>query len=405
MDLLRRTSARLLARWHPPAPVLPAAGWDEERVWHDGDGFFAALIAAIAAARTSIDLETYIYADDALGAEVAAALAAAVQRGVAVRLLVDAIGSLGWLRGEAARALAARGVALRVYHPVPILLDRTLGWHRRGLQPFFVALWRINTRNHRKACVIDGGTAFVGSMNVSGDHLVRLKGDAAWRDVGARVSGPAVAEIAVAFARVWRRARPVPPSPPRTREPAPAQPPPSGLVRINASRRQRMRLWRDLAARIRHARSRVWLATAYFVPRRMLLRALVHAAKAGRDVRLIMSIHSDVVFMPLVAGAVLERLDQRGVRVFAYQPRMLHAKSVMIDGWATVGSSNLNHRSALHDLEVDVVLTAPASLASLERGWDDDLAQSRELGPEDWRRIPRWKRWLGRLLLFFRYWL
>lgn len=405
MHLLRRTSARLLARWRPAVPTPPSVCWDDERVWHDGDGFFAALIAAIAAARTSIELETYIYADDELGAEVAEALAAAAARGVAVRLLVDAIGSLAWLRGDAARALAARGVAVRVYHPMPILLDRTLNWHRRGLHSFFVALWRINLRNHRKACLIDSGTAFVGSMNVTGDHLARLKGKAAWRDIAAQVTGAAVGELAAAFARVWRSARPVPPSPPRTGERLPPAPPPSGLVRLNSSRRQRTRLWHDLAARIRHAHTRVWLATAYFVPRRLLLRALVQASNSGRDVRLIMSIHSDVVFMPLVAAAVLERLNCRGVRVFAYQPRMLHAKSVMIDGWATVGSTNLNHRSALHDLEADVVLTSRASLASLERGWEDDLRQSRELGPEDWRQIPRWKRLLGRTLLFFRYWL
>lgn len=405
MDMLRRTSMRLLAPWRAPAPIPPLACWDEEHVWHDGDVYFAAQIAAIAAARTSVDLETYIYADDALGAEVAEALAAAAARGVTVRLLVDAVGSLAWLRGDAARALAARGVAVRVHHPMPILLDRTLDWHRRGMHSFFIALWRINQRNHRKACIIDGSSAFVGSLNVCGDHLIRIKGATAWRDIGARVAGSPVGELASAFAWIWRQARPIPPSPPRTRERPPHPPPPSGLVRLNSNRRQRARLWRDLAARIRHARSRVWMATAYFVPRRILLRSLVRATHTGCDVRLIMSIHSDVAFMPLVAAAILERLNCRGVRVFAYQPRMLHAKSVMIDDWATVGSTNLNHRSALHDLEADVVLTTPASLASLAQGWDDDLAQSREIVPEDWGRVPRWKRLLGRALLFFRYWL
>ncbi len=383
---------------------MPLERWDSEQVWNDGDGFFAALSAALATARTSLDLETYILADDHLGAEVTAALASAAARGVAVRLTVDGIGSLAWLRSQGPLTLAAGGIAVRTYHPT-LLTGGMYNENRQGLGALLDIFSRLNRRNHRKVCIIDGTTAFVGSMNCTAEHFARLSGSAAWRDTGAQVTGRAVGELAAAFSITWRKARSVTPSRHRLHEPKPTVPPASGLVRLNTTRRQRRALWQDLSARIHAARVRVWLTTAYFVPRRRLLSALVTAAQQGCDVRLLVGERSDHPLMFLVAQAFLHLLRRRGVRILLYQPCILHAKNVLIDDWATVGSTNLNHRSALHDLEADVVLTSPAALATLEQGWARDSERARMLTDEDWRDLPVWKRLLGRLTLLVRHWL
>lgn len=383
---------------------MPLERWDSEQVWNDGDGFFTALGDALAAARTSIDLETYIMADDLLGAEVTGALVSAAARGVAVRLMVDGIGSLTWLRSQRPQTLTAGGCAVRIYHPT-LLTGGTYNGNHQGLGAVLDMLSRLNRRNHRKVCIIDGITAFVGSMNCTAEHVARLSGPAAWRDTGAQVTGRPVRELTAAFAVAWRKSHPLPAPTHRLHEARPDIPPASGLVRLNLTRRQRRALWHDLSARIHAARVRVWLTTAYFVPRRRLLRAMVTAARKGCDVRLLISERSDHPLMFLVAQAFLHTLRQQRVRVLLYQPRILHAKNALIDDWATVGSTNLNHRSALHDLEADVVLTSPSALATLEQGWVHDSERARMLTDNDWRALPGWKRLLGRMLLLARHWL
>ena len=175
--------------------------WTSEQVWTDGDAWFADLLAAIAAARARVWLETYILAPDALGARVVAALRAAAARGCDVRLLVDGIGAAAWLRACPA---CDPGIPLRVWNPLPWAAARRAGMQRR---------WRwlaaINRRDHRKVCLIDADEAWVGSFNVDGCHLRELSGDAAWRDSGARVRGAGAGELQAAIEHAWRRAWPV----------------------------------------------------------------------------------------------------------------------------------------------------------------------------------------------------
>ncbi len=129
------------------------------------------------------------------------------------------------------------------------------------------------------------------------------------------------------------------------------------------------------------------------------LRALLAAEKRGVDVRLVAPAHSDIPFMPWVGATFADALLSRGVRVFAYLPRMLHAKTMLIDDHALVGSHNLNSRSFLHDLEAEVVLTHADSIAALEAVYLADCAQSRELHPPAMAGLPWWQRMVGRAML------
>ena len=119
---------------------------------------------------------------------------------------------------------------------------------------------------------------------------------------------------------------------------------------------------RTFCKRVAAARTRVWLTTPYFVPSHRLVRALEQAATSGADVKLLFPERSDVPVITSVAAEYYERLLPAGVSIFHYQPAILHAKTMIIDDWATVGSSNLNHRSLFHDFEVDLVLTKQSSV-------------------------------------------
>jgi cardiolipin synthase len=380
--------------------------WTSEAVCCDGDQWFADLCASLAAAQRRIWLETYILAPDPLGERVVAALRAAAARGCEVRLLVDGVGAAAWLRG------GDPGVELRVWNPLPWAAARRAGLFRR---------WRwlaaINRRDHRKVCLVDDRLAWVGSFNIDGCHVRELSGGAAWRDSGACVSGDGVAELGTAFELAWRKAWPVVggrmrlwsriqrPAASGQQSPTSRQRPAASDVRLNHTWSARRAAYRDLLSRLRAARARIWISNAYIVPRGSFLRALQAAVRRGVDVRLLAPARSDVPFMPWVGAIYADALRSRGVRVFAYLPRMLHAKTMLIDGTALVGSHNLNSRSFLHDLEAEVVLTAPASLATLEQAFAADCAESRELVGAAGGQLPWWQRWIGRIMLLAKRWL
>ncbi len=373
-----------------------ASGWDDERIYTEGDAWFRDLLTAIAAARTSIWLETYLIAPDALGERVLAALAAAARRGCEVRLLVDGAGAANWLR-----QVNDPGVPLRVWNPMPWAVARRAGLYRR---------WRwltaLNRRDHRKVCLIDGTLAWVGSFNVAGCHTNELAAASAWRDSGACVRGPGLTDLRAAFARAWRKAWPTADGRvslrlhlPDLLRPAGPAPPPSPHVRLNHTWATRRATYADLLQRIRSARTRIWITNAYVVPRGSLLRALGNASARGVDVRLLAPANADVLFMPWVGAIFADALLARGVRVFAYLPRMLHAKTMLIDESALVGSHNLNSRSFLHDLEAEVVLAAPASITALASAYIADCAEANELTGGASRRLPWPQRLIGRVLL------
>lgn len=385
---------------------MNAVAWSSERLIADGDQWFAGLISDIATAKSSVVYEIYIIANDRTGGEVVAALEAAAARGVAVRLLVDGAGSPDFIWQVAPRLLNGP-VAVRVYHPLPLQVLSVAFRHGSRLLNMLRLLSLINHRDHRKVCVIDGTIAWVGSIN-AGDFTRRsLSGDAVWREIGARVVGPAVGELVDAFEHAWRRSwrfhrhglrRSL--FVPRSRLLVG-----SGLVRLNHRIRLRLSEYLRLTRRIATARTRVWIVAAYFVPGHRLLRALTTAAARGVDVRLMMSRKSDVSFMPAVAAAFTGALMRRGVRVHEFELGILHAKALLIDDWLSVGSTNLNMRSLLHDLEADVVLTAPESRATFIELFQRGLSHSPMVTADTYRDRPWHWRLMGRLALWFKYWL
>ncbi len=370
-----------------------------EQIFFEGEKFFSSLIKDISKATKFIEMETYIYMDDKIGQRVAVSLAAAAKRGVKVRLLVDGCGTSNW-GGRITRKLEKSGAETRIYHPFPW---RFWHWGRSVIKaPFLLKILylilRVNRRNHRKVCLIDNQIAYVSSFNVTSCHLRVDKGGKGWRDTGVRVENSDMTELQNAFEGAWdhltfrerfqRLFQQI-----NTKSP----------IRLNNSRHRRRVLYKNLLRRIARCKERIWITNAYFVPDNFLLKKLKDAAEKGVDVRIMLPHKSDVLFLPWTSTTFYEQLLKAGVKIFEYLPSMLHAKTIILDDWMMVGSSNLNHRSLLHDLEVDVTLTQDESKWMLEKEFLLDLTQSKEINLENWHTRPFYQRFFGRLMLYVKY--
>lgn len=365
--------------------------WQQERLWLSGDAYFDDLLAHLHSARISIDLETYIFRLDSLGQRLLTALCNAAGRGVGVRLLIDGIGSY---RDAAAigDALRSAGGEMRVYHPLPwqwSLFQLARQKHNWLLGSLYYG-WAINRRDHRKLAIVDGRHLWSGSLNISADHLSPARGGAHWIDFGVRVAGPGVDDLTDNFERHWQ-ARKI-----RSKR---AQ---MGYFLTNFSAAQRRRKERQLRKIIATATDRVWLCNAYFAPSHSLLRALARAARRGLDVRLMVGGLSDIRLFPYLSSHYYRSLLQRGIRLFEVRHRVLHAKAALIDQTVIVGSTNLNSRSRLHDLELDLLLHQPDSVAQMQAAMRELQQLACELTPAN---LPERSVLLSALARLLRYWM
>lgn len=381
-----------LSRQNPPPRRAPDH-WQSELVFDNADSYFDALLTDLEQAQHSIELETYIFNHDALGVSIIKALINANQRGVQVRVLIDGFGSRDSLEYLLHR-LQPSDTQVRVYHPLPWYF-RAHRWslnRHSALGKIGYLLARLNQRDHRKLCVIDQESAWVGSFNISGVHLSTARGGSNWRDYGVRVSSASVSRLTHNFDNLWFQREPVPQA---------------GFLKQYISnlspltRRLRQDFLVDL---IDQCQQRLWITNAYFAPSPRILKALKQACKRGVDVQLIVAEKSDVVFFPTLTATYYGDLLRFGVGVFAYHQRVLHAKVMLVDDKAIIGSTNFNQRSFLHDLELDLVLNKQNSIEQLERCFHQDASQSI---PIDKDRLKHYQtsRWFGWLPRLFRYWL
>ena len=376
---------------------LPAT---QETIFLHGEDYFAALLADIANATERIELETYIFHNDPLGLKIAAALAQAAQRGVRIRVLVDGAGTPSW--DVFISTLKSTGIETRVFNPIPW---RFWQWRRSIIKlPFLFKiaylLSRLNKRNHRKVCIIDQKYVYVGSANISECHLSAHQGGKDWRDTIVRLSNTDISNLATAFEEAWDHTS-IQERLHNLIEPVNRQ----AVFRLNNSRHRRRVLYKNLLYRLGKCKNRVWITNAYFVPDNFLLRKLHGLAQSGIDVRILLPQKADIFMMTWASSTFYESLLKSGVRIFEYIPSMLHAKSLILDDWHIVGSSNLNHRSLLHDLEVDVNIHSPASKKILENQFLADLSQSKEIDLQSWNKRLWFQKAIGRLLLYVKFWI
>ncbi|NBO38965.1 phosphatidylserine/phosphatidylglycerophosphate/cardiolipin synthase family protein [bacterium] len=397
-----------------PQKIIPLGlaslgdSWLSETIFLEGDEYFNALLSAISNARTRVFLESYIFENEHLGMKVLTELQSAHKRGVDVRLLVDGVGSSQWI-SSGIFSQPQFNFEVRVYHPLPWQIFPGLVSPRGPGVTWLGRLFAYaNSRNHRKVCIIDDAQAFVGSFNVSDVHLRSVFADKAWHDVGVCVRGSPVEVLVAAFQKSWRRSWKMQNHhalKPAFEFPKNKQFEQSTLVIRNDGRALRHKALSRRLRMMRQAKKRLWLANAYFVPSGSVLRALTSAAQRGVDVRLLLPQSSDVSFMPWVARAFYAQLVAQGVKVYEYEPRILHAKVMLIDNFATIGSSNLNHRSLLHDSELDVIVSTRQSVEHLQKMFERDFAEARKVNPQMSEIRNLWQKWIVKLLLYFRHML
>jgi cardiolipin synthase len=382
-----------------PAAPLPARYVEDRRelvpghavkLLRNGLETFPAWLDAIAAAKSRISLEMYIFSDDAIGRQFADALSRAARRGVEVRLLYDFVGCRD-TPSEFFDRMRAHGVHVIVYH-------RYRFWRPR--------FWALMRRNHRKTLVCDGRIAFAGGLNISNEWVDLSDGGGDWRDAVIQVEGPAVAAIEAIFLRTWnRRAKKWARLDP-ARLAAPAAAGGTSLVVIsNSEMRERFAIRRAALHAIRESARRVYLANPYFVPDRGVLRGLQRAAARGVDVRLLLPMESDSTVLDLAARAVFGPLLASGVRIWQSRA-VVHTKVLSVDDlFVSIGSYNFDHRSLAYNLEMVVNVIDQRASADVVAMLESDMAASEELTREGFGRRPLLVRLLERIAYSFRKWL
>lgn len=380
--------------------------WQDVKFYLSGDEYFREVQKAIEKARQEIWVESYIFDMDPIGLRILHSLTQAHDRGVKVHILVDGVGSFNWLP-NLKEYCAQKRLPFRIYHPLPIRTKylRKISW--RSLRKILFLLRRINKRNHRKLFLIDGERAFLGGLNISQVHCKEFMLDKAWRDTGLQVQGAALQTLRKACQQTWFKSKfdGLTLGDAFLKRRLKWKNPPTDLLRLNSSLRSRYFLLRDLNRRFKRAKKRILITNAYFVPRRSVLRSLVKAAERGVYVGICVPAVTDVPAVQWASKSLYNRLIRSGVHIFEYQNRVLHAKTLVIDDWATVGSHNLNHRSLTHDLEVEAVLTEPVWVQTLLEHWDMDLQKSHAISKADLGQLGWYHRVVYRFAYWFRYWL
>lgn len=339
------------------------------RHFPDSPAALDAMLGLIAGARRTVHFENYIIRGDRTGRRFAAALGERARAGVRVRVLYDALGSIG-TRRRFWRELRSAGADVRAFRPL-----LTSG-------PFDVF-----SRDHRKLVVVDGREAMLGGLCI-GDEWAGdpERGRMPWRDTMVSVCGPAVAALEGSFARVWASAgTPLP----RDAFAPPADKCGSSALRVIDGTPFQSRAYRAVQLLAAAAEERLWITDAYMVAPPPLYASLVDAAKSGVDVRLLLPGTTDIPVVRTFSRIGYRDLLRAGARIYEYGGPMVHAKTLVVDReWARVGSTNLNLSSLLGNYELDIVAECDSLTEALAAQFRHDAAQSREIVLFERRRLP-----------------
>lgn len=342
----------------------------------DGKQTFATMFAAMRAAKTSINLEYYIFEDvESDGAHLGDLLIQKRRDGVAVNILYDSFGSSA-TPPEYFTRLKDAGINVVAFNP---------------LNPI-----TFNFRDHRKILVVDGARAIVGGINLSttyqssaGSGGTQGKGPQYWRDTDLQIDGPAAAQLQTLFFEHWEQQKG--PALERSLYFPKVAPVGGEVVRIVGSSPDDKvpRFYVTLLSAIRNAEKNVWLSAAYFVPTDQEEDDLIDAARRGVDVRLLLPSESDSKMALAVGRSHYGDLLEAGVTIYEVQNEVLHSKTASIDGvWTAVGSSNFDPRSVVFNDEVDAIVLGSATATAFEKMFQADLGRARQINLAEWRRRP-----------------
>jgi cardiolipin synthase len=338
----------------------------------NGDQIFPAMLARIRAAEHTVDMMTFVYWRGDIARQFAEALADRARRGVRVRLLLDGFGSR-LIEKDLLKMMEQAGA--------------DVAWFRK---PLWLSPFKQNHRCHRKVLVVDEQVAFTGGVGIAEEWCGDARNAREWRDTHVEVHGPAVDGIAAAFAQNWAechaelfdaRDRFIDHSP-------------QGESVVQVVRGSASFGWQDMQTLIRvvleSAQERIRIATAYFAPDAHFVELLCRAARRGVEVEILLpGPHTDKRVCQLAGQRFYDDLLSCGVRIWQYQPTMMHAKVLTIDGVASlIGSTNFNRRSLDHDEEVMLAVLDETFTTRLDGHFEQDLLVSERMVASRWNKRP-----------------
>lgn len=388
-DLLQEHLAYMQAL-SPDSPLVLS---NNVTLLQNGPETYEAMFAAIRTAKDHINLETYIFDDGEAGQKFASLLLERQAAGVQVNIIYDSVGGISTPQ-EFFDRLRAGGIRVLEFNPLNPLAANA--------KP-----WLLNNRDHRRQLVVDGRIAFTGGINISDTYSSTPSGkrarkkraekadaDIGWRDTHIQIEGPVVAEFQKLFIETW------------TKKIGGELAEKSYFPELKAQGDEIVRalgsspddgdnpIYLTLMSAISHARLTLHLTIAYFAPDPQLLKALTDAAKRGVDVALVLPSHSDSWPIFHLGRSHYTRLLRGGVRIYERRGTVMHAKTVCIDGvWSTIGSTNLDWRSFLHNDEINAVILGQGFARQMETMFAQDIAESDAIALERWRHRP----WINRL--------
>lgn len=350
------------------AAGVPFVGGNSLVLLNNGDQFYPAMLEGIAQAKRSITIEAYIYWAGEIGLTFAKALAEAQQRGVRVKILLDAVGSQS-VGTEILQILEKGGCHLAWYNPVR--------WNH---------LRRINNRTHRKSLIIDGHIGFTGGAGIADHWTGDAQDNKHWRDLQIRIEGPSVRPLQTGFAQNWLETTGELVTGPYFYPPSA----PSGMLSLQTimsspeTGSSTVRVMYCLA--ISAARTAIDIANPYFVPDHVSIDLFRDAVKRGVRVRvLVAGISNDNYIARYNSVRLYGALLSAGVELYEYNRTMMHHKIMMVDGlWSTVGTSNFDSRSFAHNEESNVSLIDERVTRDLLESYERDIAVSQRVTLESW---------------------
>jgi len=381
----------------------PLITGNQVRLLIDGPGTYKAMFAAIEKAKHYVLVESFIFEEASSGDQkLSVLLAEAAKRGVYVAVLYDAIGSMT-TDEEFLGGLKDSGIALCAFNPLNPLDERFSG---------------VNHRDHRKIVVVDGEVAFAGGVNFSQAYHIASKQarnrglskkkalEQGWRDTHIAIRGTAARQLEDLFRGTWRDAEcSADPAPPEAMRPVEAG---ETLVQIVASTPDddTNDVYAMLLSVLAYAQRNVDVTMAYFVPDDTLEKAIMDAARRGVKVRIILPSYSDFSGVFHAGRAHYDELLEAGVKLYELENAFLHSKSIVVDGvWSSIGSTNFDWRSFVHNNEINVCVIGEDFAAQMSNMFETDLADSKEITDATWKKRgfkERFKEWMW---LPIQYWL
>jgi cardiolipin synthase len=340
----------------------------EVQLYTYGEDLFAAMLQAIEEARERVCLETYRWKGDKIGKKFKDALTQVAKRGIEVFVIYDTFANL--VVNPAFKRFCPKIHVIR-YHLLPSLRH-----------PFSLSSY---ARDHRKLLIVDGRIAFIGGYNLGETYACK------WRDTHARIVGPGALEVENTFIDFWNSYKkpPQPTIPDRTQRSWD----PHLHIHRNDPPMMIFPIRMTYLEAIDRATHHIYLTNAYFLPDRILLHALISAAKRGTDVRILLPAASNHIIVDWLSHDYYEECLRAGIHLLLYQKAMVHAKTATIDGiWSTVGTANLDRLSLIGNFEVNAEIFDTGVAHQMERIFLEDSLHAYELELERWRQRPLfWK--------------